>query len=262
MSRQAYYKSIRKEITAGLSQELALQMVSSIRRQMPRIGGKKLYHMIKGDLDEMGLAMGRDRFFALLRENRLLVKRKKSYTRTTDSFHRFRVHRNLIRELDIAGPDRVYVSDITYIRLRGKRFAYLFLITDVYSRKIVGWHLAKDLSITGALTALKMALRQCRDTTGLIHHSDRGIQYCSKEYVGLLKKSRARISMTEENHCYENSVAERVNGILKDEFLIDNGFDSIKVAARAIEQAIGTYNTVRPHWSLDLLTPETVHRAA
>ena len=161
----------------------------------------------------------------------------------------------------LTAANQAWVSDITYLRVN-KDFVYLFLITDAYSRKITGWSLSDSLAIKGATEALKMAIKQCPQTNGVIHHSDRGIQYCCKEYVQLLKNNNMIISMTEENHCYENSVAERVNGILKGEFLLDEKFQNKEIALKAVKEAINTYNTKRPHWSLSLFTPEQVHKAA
>jgi len=229
---------------------------------MPRIGGKKLFWLLQPDINRMGVKLGRDKFFDILRAHGLLVERKKRYARTTDSYHRFHVYGNLLKDKVLVKPNQAFVSDITYLRVAGKRFVYLFLITDAYSRKIVGWELSESLAIEGAIKALKMALKQCTNTNGLIHHSDRGIQYCSKEYVKMLKKNKASISMTEQNHCYENSMAERVNGILKDEFMLDLEYSNQFQALNAVKQAINTYNNHRPHLSLNLLTPQQVHQAA
>lgn len=237
-----------------------IQLVLNIRNQLPRIGGKKLYWMLKPEIENLEENMGRDKFFDLLRRNKLLVKRKKSFVRTTNSFHRFHKHRNLIKGLRITGPNEVYASDITYMRIKG-RFIYLALITDMYSRKIVGWNLSDSLAIEGAVKALKRALGQCPDPSGLIHHSDRGIQYCSSIYTRILEENKAKISMTEENHCYENSLAERVNGILKDEFLLDQEFNTERIAYKAVKQAIKNYNELRPHLSLKNFTPDMVHQA-
>lgn len=178
------------------------------------------------------------------------TQRRRKYISTTNSYHRFRVYKNLLKGKELHMAHQGWVSDITYIRT-GQEFVYLFLITDAYSRKIVGWHLSDSLKIAGAVQALKMATRQCPATKDVIHHSDRGIQYCSKEYVGLLKKRNIRISMTEENHCYENAIAERVNGILKQEYGLDETFSSEQNAARAVREAIWSYNMDRPSggWS-------------
>ena len=206
-------------------------------------------------------SIGRDKFFDILRKRKLLVKRRKKYVYTTDSYHRFKVYKNVIKHKMLTAANQAWVSDITYLRVN-KDFVYLFLITDAYSRKITGWSLSDSLAIKGATEALKMAIKQCPQTNGVIHHSDRGIQYCCKEYVQLLKNNNMIISMTEENHCYENSVAERVNGILKGEFLLDEKFQNKEIALKAVKEAINTYNTKRPHWSLSLFTPEQVHKAA
>lgn len=224
---------------------------------MPRIGGRKLYKMLEKDLEQAG-KIGRDKFFDILRNNGLLVERIRSGTRTTNSYHRFHRYGNLLYNSQVTAPNACWVSDITYIRtLSG--FAYLFLITDYYSRKIVGWDLSGSLSIEGGLNALGMAFKQRTGSGELIHHSDRGIQYCCKDYVDLLLKHDVQISMTEQNHCYENAKAERVNGILKEEFLLNSTFNSFSVARSAVGQAIKTYNELRPHWSLNLQTPQQVH---
>ncbi len=258
ITRQAFYKSINSEEHNRLKESLVVKLVQEKRRYLPRIGGRKLYYLLKDDLLKIG-KIGRDKFFRILAKNDLLVKRKKSYTRTTNSFHRFYKWSNLIKDLSITRPNQVWVSDITYIRtLSG--FVYLFLITDLYSRKIVGWSLSRSLSIEGGLKALQMALRSRKDKSlSLIHHSDRGVQYCSKEYVKMLQDANIGISMTEENHCYENAVAERVNGILKNEFYLDATFNNFKQALSAVISGIMIYNEKRPHWSLNLQTPSQVH---
>lgn len=235
-------------------------MVLEKRKLLPRVGGKKLYFMLGHDLSQLEESPGRDRFFDILRNNELLIKRKKKFVNTTDSHHRFRKHKSLIKGISIKRPNQVYVSDITYLRLSKGGFVYLFLITDAFSRKIVGWHLSESLGMEGALKALKMALKQCPNTSKLIHHSDRGIQYCSKDYTNLLLKNKVGISMTEQNHCYENSLAERVNGILKQDFLLDSEFRDKKIVGKAVRQAIGSYNEIRPHLSLDYQTPNVVHK--
>jgi putative transposase len=231
------------------------------RRDMPRIGGKKLYYLLRPGLDKLCLPMGRDKFFDVLRQRELLVKRRKRYERTTDSYHHFRTYKNELHKRVLTGPNQAWVSDITYIRTR-KKFVYLFLITDACSRMITGWHLSDSLEMEGALKALQMALRQCPCPDGVIHHSDRGIQYCSKDYVKLLKQNQMTISMTEQNHCYENAMAERVNGILKDEFLLGEEWPDLESAEKAVRQAVKTYNEKRPHWALKLQTPWKIHLAA
>ena len=204
--------------------------------------------------------LGRDRFFDFLRGHALLIERRRKYVHTTNSRHHMRTYRNLIKDLDIKSPNQVYVADITYIRtLQG--FCYLSLITDACSRKIVGYNLSRSLSIEGSLASLKMAIRQSGNLTGLIHHSDRGVQYCSYEYTKLLKKNNIRISMTEQNHVYENALAERVNGILKDEFLLGETLQSYQVARKMARQAIDIYNNERPHLSINYEKPAQRHAA-
>tara|TARA_B110001454_G_scaffold178538_1_gene171405 strand:- start:47 stop:625 length:579 start_codon:yes stop_codon:yes gene_type:complete len=187
----------------------------------------------------------------------MLVKRKRASFKTTNSYHHFHKHNNLIKDLKITAPNQVWVSDITYIRtING--FCYLALITDLYSRKIVGYDISDSLELTGCLRALKSAFRKAKPKENLIHHSDRGIQYCSKQYVNELAKRNMKISMTEENHCYENAVAERVNGILKDEFYLDQCFSNTRTAKVATKNAIEIYNNKRLHLSLGLKTPNMV----
>lgn len=240
---------------------MVIRLVQKVRRYQPRIGGKKLYKLLKADLIKMEISIGRDKFFELLGKHGLLVKRKRKYVRTTESWHYYHKYKNRLKQKQLTAAHQAYVSDITYLRTR-EGFVYLFLQTDAYSRMITGWHLSNSLAIEGAVAALKMTLRQCPDPFEVIHHSDRGIQYCCKEYVALLKKHHMIISMTEENHCYENAMAERVNGILKGEFLLDEEFADKASALKAVREAIETYNTRRPHWSLQLCTPIQIHMAA
>jgi transposase InsO family protein len=261
VSRSGYYKAAGKADKRALDTALLVDLVQGIRRKHPRMGGKKVYEWIKGDMGKAGIKMGRDKFFEVLREKGLLVKRKRKYVYTTDSYHYFRVYKNLLKDHPLKKAHQAWVSDITYIRT-SRDFMYLFLITDAYSRKIVGWHLSDSLKVEGAVSALKMAIRQCPNTEGVIHHSDRGIQYCCKDYTRLLKESKITISMTEENHCYENAMAERVNGILKQEYGLDETFNNEHLTMRAVKEAIGSYNMERPHWSLKLATPEQIHQAA
>jgi transposase InsO family protein len=256
-SRDGYYKSSHAKSHEILRYEVVAEAVRVLRREHPRMGGKKLYHML-GDLAGE-LHFGRDRFFDILRAESLLVSHKRSFTRTTQSYHYFRVYRNELKNIVITAPNRAWASDITYIRT-AHGFMYLFLLTDVYSRKIVGWDLSNSLSVEGGIRALKQALKQCSTTKDVIHHSDRGIQYCCHEYVKLLRKEEMKISMTEENHCYENAMAERVNGILKNEYLLDSTFRNGTIAKKACAEAIATYNFKRPHWALELKTPQEVHK--
>lgn len=217
-----------------------------------------MFYQLGQQLDQ-NEKVGRDKFFDLLRKHNLLVKRRRCYVRTTNSMHRFRVYKNLFKDNAPLRFNECWVADITYLRTQ-KGFVYLFLLTDAYSRKIVGWSVSESLSIEGGLIALKMALKQRDKRLPLLHHSDRGIQYCSKAYVKLLDKNAVKISMTEENHCYENAMAERVNGILKEEFLLNSTFSSKTMCVESVKQAIYLYNEKRPHWSLNLKTPSEIHR--
>jgi transposase InsO family protein len=202
--------------------------------------------------------MGRDAFFELLRDNGLLVRRKRYRVRTTFSSHRFRKYPDLRRDLVPERPNQLWVSDITYIRIK-EDFAYLSLVTDAYSRKIIGFGVSHDLSTDNCLSALKMALSTRLTDRPLIHHSDRGTQYCSKAYTELLNKKNIAISMTQSGNPRDNAIAERVNGILKMEFL-DRKFDNINQAYKAVKSAIEIYNTIRIHSSLDMLTPDKAHQ--
>jgi putative transposase len=261
VSRSGYYKATEQAVQKELDEQLLLSMILDIRRLHSRMGGKKLYKLLKSAMEDAGIGMGRDKFFELLARNGLLIRRKRKNVYTTDSYHHFRVYKNQLKHRLLTRPNQAWVSDITYIRT-AEDFSYLFLITDKFSRKIVGWHVSDSLKVSGAVEALKMAIKQCPDTNGVIHHSDRGIQYCSKDYVKLLNKAGMQISMTEENHCYENATAERVNGILKQEYGLDGTFITGQLAARAVKEAIWLYNMGRPHWSLNMATPDQIHRAA
>lgn len=202
--------------------------------------------------------IGRDKFFDVLRDNGLLVNRRKRYERTTNSLHRFRKHKNQFKNNRPTAPNQAFVSDITYLRT-GSRFVYLFLTTDAFSRKIVGWDVSASLGVEGALKTARMAINQCPNPKKAIHHSDRGLQYCLPVFEKQLVDQGMVISMTEENHCYENAMAERVNGILKDEYLLGEDQRDLETAKKAAREAIEIYNTRRLHWSLDLKTPESVH---
>ena len=251
-TRQAYYKHLRRNREGSLSDTLLLERVGYYRKLMPRLGGRKLWHLLQQD----GFPVSRDRLFTLLSENNLLVKRRKKYSVTTCSRHWMRKYPNLIRGFDLERPHRLWVGDITYISLKGG-FAYLALITDAYSKRIVGYDLNTTLERDGALRALRMAIDQTpqQKRQGLIHHSDRGCQYCSKEYVKLLTDNGIRISMTEKGDPYENAVAERVNGILKSEWIDEECFESFQAAKERIDQIVILYNSLRPHASCDWLTP-------
>lgn len=232
-------------------------MVEDIRKVMPRIGARKLYYLLFDKLQLMKI--GRDKFFDILRANHLLIQPKRSYHKTTNSHHRFRKHQNRILDLEINRPEQVWVSDITYIGNSKKQY-YLSLITDAYSKKIMGYYLANNLHTQSSLEALKMALKLRRNKIfPLIHHSDRGIQYCAYEYQKELNKNKILCSMTQNSDPYENAVAERINGILKQEFMIDKYNQDLDIMKCIIKEAINTYNQHRPHCSNYMLTPDQMH---
>lgn len=235
-----------------------LKLVDTIREEQPRVGTRKL----KEYLQKARRPIGRDRLFALLRRSGRLVKRKKSHVKTTYSRHSYAVAPNRVRNLLVTSPGQVLVSDITYLSLARKEHAYLFLVTDKFSRRILGYHLSRDLTHYSALIALDNAVQELDDPNGVIHHSDRGSQYCCHEYLRYLDTHRMVASMTDESHCYQNAIAERVNGILKDEFNLDQVFEKFDQMKRAVDKAILVYNTKRTHWSLNLRTPMEVYAKA
>ena len=230
----------------------------NIRNVMPKLGVRKLYYLLKDELSTLNV--GRDKLFRILRANHMLIKPKKSYHTTTDSHHRFRKHKNLISTLEIEKPESVWVSDITYVGTR-KNPSYLALITDAYSKKIVGYNVSNSLNMEGSLQALEMALinRKHRNYP-LIHHSDRGLQYCSNEYQKIINSHGIKPSMTEKYDPYENAIAERINGILKQEFDITRNIKNLDIKKELIKNAIDIYNNLRPHLSNHMLTPEQMHK--
>lgn len=255
-SRQAFYQRQQVIYEQSLEEHFVLSQVQKIRQRQPRIGGRKL--LVK--LEEIGIQIGRDALFDMLRDNGLLVRRRRNGIRTTNSSHWLRKYPNLIRHFEPVRPNQLWVSDITYLETV-EGFMYLFLITDAYSKKILGWTLADNLDADNAVEALQMALRSMKkDCSGLIHHSDRGVQYCSDKYVKLLNKHNVLISMTENGDPLENAIAERVNGILKDEWLYDMGKLNKDGMHKIIPQIILIYNDERPHLSLDMLTPNVAHQ--
>ena len=260
-TRQAYYKLIDHSLQLELWDQLIVAEVKKIRRRQPKVGTRKLHRMVNERLKPEGIQSGRDRLFDRRRPRDLLIRRRRSAKQTTDSRHRLNKYGNRIRDLEITHPNQVYVADITYVEtLLG--FCYLALITDAYSRKIVGYDLSRSLSLEGSLRALQMALAQLSGPIQLIHHSDRGLQYCRHAYVNLLRAHGVQISMTEEQHVYENAKAERVNGILKSEFLLGERLASFDVAHKLVKEAIQIYNDERLHLSLNYQTPAMGHGTA
>jgi putative transposase len=258
MTRDAYYKKLSRGYAEDAQEEVVLKLVDEIREDEPRVGTRKLQDRLTG----IGKTIGRDFLFSLLRRTNRLVKRKKSFVKTTYSQHGYAVAPNRIKELVVTAPRQVLVSDITYVRMARGEFAYLFLVTDRFSRRIVGYHLSRDLSHYSALLALDNAIRLMGDVTGTVHHSDRGCQYCCHEFLKYLGEHKMLSSMTDDAHCYQNAIAERVNGILKDEFNLDAIFESFKELQLAVAKAILVYNTKRTHWSLGLKTPDQVYGMA
>ena len=225
---------------------------------MPKLGTRKLYHKLETELK--ALNVGRDKLFRILRANNLLLKPKRSYHITTDSHHRFRKHKNIVSHLEIIRPEQIWVSDITYVGTRMNP-SYLALITDAYSKKIVGYNVSNTLAVDGSLKALEMALKnRIYNDKPLIHHSDRGLQYCSNSYQEILSNNGIKASMTEKYDPYENAIAERINGILKQEFDITKNVKNIGLKEKMIKEAIEIYNHQRPHLSNYMLTPIEMHQ--
>lgn len=224
---------------------------------MPMIGGKKLYWLLRDEIRTKHRKIGRDKFFEILSLANLLIRRKKRYVKTTNSNHRFRKYDNLIKDLTVKKPDELYEGDITYISTE-EGYCYLAHIEDHYSRKILGSDVSDSLSVEGAQKALRSAIRG-KELTGTIHHSDRGLQYCCNAYTEMLTKRGMQISMSEKGNPYENAVAERINGILKYEFMLNQTFKTKTEAIKATKEAIETYNNLRPHMSIGYLTPNQMY---
>jgi len=258
VSRQAFYQRRRRLDKRNIRDAFLITEVKAIRHRQPRIGTRKLLVMLQSKYPDPELRIGRDCFFKLLRQEGLLIERKRKYIRTTNSMHRFKKYKNQIEDLVITRPNQVFVTDITYLDTFDG-FCYLALVTDVFSRKIVGYDVSRSLAIEGSMRALEMALKGVREPDKLIHHSDRGIQYCSHAYVDYLLKRNITISMTEDNHVYENAIAERINGILKIEFMLGDKLLSVALAKELVAEAIQIYNEERPHLKLDYKTPNRVY---
>lgn len=264
ISRQAHYKQqecLRERVR---EQTKVIELVSEKRLRQPRLGTRKLQHLLRQPLGQAGLKVGRDALFDILRHARMLVTPRRAYHKTTDSHHRFRRHPNLLKDGDhqvrATGCEQVWVADITYLPT-SEKFVYLSLVTDAYSRKIVGYHVHDSLQTEQVSQALKMALRARQTAQRLIHHSDRGIQYCSSYYQLIHQRHGLTCSMTDGYDCYQNALAERVNGILKTEFLL-NRPANLAQAVRMVSQSVQIYNQERPHQSLKYKTPDEVHRAS
>jgi transposase InsO family protein len=261
MSRQNYYAVRRLRQRREVDEALILELVRRERKVQPRLGGRKLLHLLQADLEEAGVDVGRDRFFELLAEHDLLVAPKPGAPHTTNSRHGLPVFRNLLAGMKLQAPNEAWVSDLTYIRT-DEGFLFAALITDAYSRKIVGATIGDTLEAVGCLLALDEALSDLPVGKRPVHHSDRGCQYCCHEYVNRLQARGLAISMTEVMHCYENALAERVNGILKQEYEMDRTFKTKAQAKAAFQQAVWLYNHRRPHLMLNYRFPADVHQEA
>jgi len=258
-TKQAYYQRVSYTYQEEVKGEVFYQTVVRYRKHMPRIGGRKLHYLVNKDLPEE-LQIGRDKFFHWLRDNNLLVRRRKIRIYTTNSHHWLHKYPNLIKDFVPNAPNQLWVSDITYLQTE-EGVMYLFLITDAFSKKIIGWKLSDNLRAENAVIALKTALKQY-DNAGhqLIHHSDRGVQYCSDVYVKLLQNNQIKISMTQDGNPLDNAIAERINGILKDEWLYQKTFKTKRSAIVHMFIVIRIYNEMRPHLSLGMQTPEQVYK--
>mgnify|MGYP001401770550 CR=1 FL=1 len=260
ITRQAYYKHFWYKESESIEQNLVLDQVRLIRKTHRRMGTRKLYELLQNFMLEHQIKMGRDALFDLLAANNLLVRRKRKNIYTTNSFHWLRKYPNLIKEMKLTSVNQLWVSDITYLKI-SSGFVYISFVTDAYSHKIMGYHIAQNLDAVETLQALKMAISQLSiNHEEIIHHSDRGIQYCSSEYVNLLMQNKIKISMTENGDPLENSIAERINGILKEEYLEHYTIQNIQQAREILDQAVKLYNSSRPHFSIGLLTPDSVHQ--
>jgi putative transposase len=260
VSRQAYYEAQYQDNKTSIANMIVLTLVKDLRSSIPMLGTRKLVIMLSDELKKHGIKMGRDQLFDLLRFHGLLMRRRKRMVKTTNSHHWMKKYPNLIQELLLSNAEQLWVSDITYIRtLQG--FSYLSLITDAYSRKIVGHSLFETLEAFGPLEALTMATatRQRKGPFMLIHHSDRGVQYCCSEYVEILTREKIAISMTQSGSPYENALAERVNGTIKNDFFPKRVYQNHIEAKKAIDKVVQIYNQLRPHASVDYLTPDQAH---
>ena len=263
ISRQAYYQGCAAETNVANEHLQVLTLVREQRMVQPRVGTRKLHYLLKSSMTERHIKMGRDSLFKLLRKARLLVLPSRSYHKTTNSHHRFYKPPNLLKsglhQVTPSRPEEVWVADITYLPTQTQN-TYLSLVTDAYSRKIVGYHVDEHMQTSAVGKALKMAVSARRLSLPLIHHSDRGIQYCSAEYQAIHEHHQITCSMTDGYDCYQNALAERVNGILKNEFLLTKPKD-LEEARKMVKQSIKIYNEVRPHLSLKYKTPDVVHQA-
>ena len=260
-SRQAFHQMETRQARVVVNNEVLLVYVKEIRKQQPRLGTRKMYDILQDTMTANGIKIGRDKFFSVLEENELLVKKRRKHVKTTDSNHAYKRYRNLIKDYIPTGPEQIWASDITYLSADTDcGFVYLSLVTDLYSKKIMGYHVHPTLETNGPLEALTMALKnRMHPESRLIHHSDHGVQYCCKEYINVLESNQIQISMSARGNPYENASAERVNGILKSEYYLDRYFSSLAEVRFVVKDTVTIYNELRPHASCDYLTPEVAH---
>ena len=263
ITRQAYYQNNWEGISTTLEEDLIIQRVKQIRETHRRMGTRKLYEMLQPFMLEHQIKIGRDALFNMLSANHLLVRKRKRRIQTTNSYHWLRKHPNLIRKFVPTGPNQLWVSDITYWKIKTGEHLYISFITDAYSRKIVGYQVAETMEAIESIQALQMALSAlgAESHLRLIHHSDRGIQYCSHAYVKLLQDYNIKISMTESGDPLENALAERINGIIKEEYLETYDISNLKDAKKLLKSVVELYNTERPHMSISNLTPNIIHHS-
>jgi putative transposase len=260
ISKQAFYKAEKLMESRLLSNQIALDMVLEIKKRHPMMGVKKIYHLLSEDLQKLPYKIGRDALFDLLRSHFLLVSRKRRSISTTDSSHLNKTCPNLLRGLSVRTPNQVLISDMTYIRDNGG-FCYLSIVSDLYSRKILGYSVSSDLSANGPLFALKRCLSTIPTgiRSGMIHHSDQGVQYASSRYTEELKKSGINVSMSRRGNPYDNAIMERTIGILKQEYFLDHVFPNIKSVRTSVKEAIYLFNYERPHLTLGYKTPSQIY---
>lgn len=258
--RQSYYKQSKLQSSYDQVKEAIKQLVCNQRKILPRIGTRKLYKLIKPVMDSEGIKAGRDRLFDVLREKGLLIKPRRQYIQTTNSRHWLRKYPNIIKGMTVKRPEEVCVSDITYIKTEEGN-CYLSMITDAFSRKIMGYNVSDSMSASETIKALQMAIKNRRyPDAKLIHHSDRGLQYCSNDYVSLAQSNKITMSMTEQSDPYENALAERMNRTIKEEFCLDKILKTKQQVYDTVKEAVDIYNNYRPHLALNLNTPYFIHK--
>ena len=259
LSKQAYYQQLKRDKARSIEKDKIIEWVIEYRKILPKTGTRKLYHYLQEKMIQENIKMGRDAINILLRSRGMLIKKTKRYFITTDSKQFFYKSPNLLTDLKITHSEQVFVSDITYIKTDAGH-AYLALVTDAYSRKIMGWSLQDNMKVTMVKDALNMAYKNCIfNHKSIIHHSDRGIQYCCPDYSQYAENKGFILSTTQQYDPYENAIAERINGILKYEFGLRNTIKSVDIAQKMVTQAVDLYNNLRMHWSLDFKKPQEVH---